>query len=320
MTTSRSSRRIRARHIAAPAVLCGLAIAAPSFAAVAPDAQFGTDLAITKATDAASYSPGQTITYTIVVTNAGRDAVDGDRIRVSDPSLPTLAPTGDVPAVLAPGETLVYTGTRLVYAKECGAITNTATVALAPDKTKPKKDADDENPANDTASVTVPIQGGVCAPPPPPPPPPLPVLETPPAAVVGKPAPRPCPLPNLRAGITGPRTLSAGKVARYRVSVRNAGANASTSTTLRVVLPNGFTLAQRRGALTLSGRTVRTTLGRIAPRATRTLTLRVRPVGSLAGRRVVRARVTSACGPAKAATAVVRVAAVRALVQPAVTG
>ena len=120
------------------------------------------DLAIAKVSDKATYAPGETITYTITVTNSGQLPIPFGAIVVSDPSLPSLTLVGEPPAVLMPGGTLEYGGSRTATTQDCGTIANTATVGLIHSvvKTHPT-DPGEETSVNNTASATVSV---VCTP------------------------------------------------------------------------------------------------------------------------------------------------------------
>ncbi len=89
------------------------------------------NLTIAKTSDKETYAAGETITYTVTVTNTGQAAVPFADITVSDPSLPALTLVGEAPAELAPQGVLTYTGTRATSIADCGTVPNTATVALA---------------------------------------------------------------------------------------------------------------------------------------------------------------------------------------------
>jgi uncharacterized repeat protein (TIGR01451 family) len=81
---------------------------------------------ITKTPDADKVQPGDTINYTVEVTNTGNTAITG--VNVSDPLL-TLARQADNPGndddTLEPGETWVFTGSYVVDVDDCGTIDNT---------------------------------------------------------------------------------------------------------------------------------------------------------------------------------------------------
>ena len=106
------------------------------------------NLSIAKTSDKTTYAAGQTITYTVTVTNTGQAAVLFSAIQVSDPSLPSLALVGQAPAELAPGASLTYTGTRTTSIADCGTVPNTVTVALG-------LDAQETTVADNTATHNV---------------------------------------------------------------------------------------------------------------------------------------------------------------------
>ncbi len=161
--------RIRRRRIVLPLV-AGCLAACRRPRARAPDdpppqkTPATTDLAIAKASDRAAYQPGETIAYSITVTNLGTSPVARADILVSDPMLADLAPADGAGAGgpdLAPGASLVYTGTRVVTDGDCGPLANTATVAVSDGK---KQHGTDANPANDSATHVVDVGGEKCAP------------------------------------------------------------------------------------------------------------------------------------------------------------
>ena len=120
------------------------------------------DLAIAKVAEPSTAKPGDTVTYTVTVTNAGPLPIPFARIAVSDPSLPTLALQGAAPEYLAPGATLTYRGTRVVTTADCGVVTNTATVALVPLEPQPRHWLPGESDLeNNTAGASVTV---ICTP------------------------------------------------------------------------------------------------------------------------------------------------------------
>lgn len=74
-------------------------------------------------------NPGDTIAYTITVSNAGNAPANG--VSVSDPRLPSLSCTPVLPATINPGASLVCTGTYVLTAGDVatGSVSNTATVS-----------------------------------------------------------------------------------------------------------------------------------------------------------------------------------------------
>ncbi|HEY1237112.1 MAG TPA: hypothetical protein VGE91_02170 [Solirubrobacterales bacterium] len=123
-------------------------------AQIVPSAICPVDLAITKSADPDPYTPGQPLTYTVKVTNAGPGAAHG--LTVSDPLPATLAgadftwtcaasegsncapsgsgdiddrPSGSYPGPsVLPGGDLTYTVTGTVPGSASGALSNTATL------------------------------------------------------------------------------------------------------------------------------------------------------------------------------------------------
>lgn len=322
MNSSRRRRRPRAA-LAAGLLVIGAAAMAPS-ALASPPSGLPVDLEITKTADKASYAPGDVVTYTVIIFNGGTTAVPLDRIRVNDP-LVTLVPQRN-PTVLAPLTSLRFVGTYTVKAADCGRLPNTVTVEILP-PTGSQPPLVDADLSNNTAGVTVDVQGEACAPPVTPPvtPPPAP---TPPPSVSGPPAPpakvdtKPvCPLPKLSTSISGNPFVLAGNVARYRVVVRNApGSNASLRTKARIAMPAGFSLVNRPKSIAPKGRTLGVSLGTLAPGGSRTVLVSLRADATVAGPRVVTVTVTGKCGQAANDTARTLVGAIGPRVQPAVTG
>jgi uncharacterized repeat protein (TIGR01451 family) len=326
MTTTASGWTRRRWRIVPLAGGC-LAFAAASALAgppPCPKTPPATDLAIAKSADRDAYAPGETIAYTITVTNAGGTSVPREDIVVNDPRLAGLAPLGPGAKAgdsLAPGASLVYGGTRVATGAECGPLENTATVELRGGK---KSGLRDTNPANDSATAWVQVEGGTCAPgavqgeiaKPVPAPAPSGVREAMPQSVSYV-----CPRPRLRARVTGPAALKAGGTALFRVRVRNgAGAARARHAHLTVRLPGGFTLARPMASSTMANGTMQWSLGTLGPRRARSVALALRADRTLEGSRTLSASVSAACGSARA-TALVRVAqAVETQARPAVTG
>ena len=126
------------------------------------------DLAVTKTDGSLTYTPGGTVTYTIVVSNAGPDAADGAVFAddLPEPPLsnitwtcgtetggavcPTAAGTGDISETIATfpaGGSLTYTVTADIAASATGNLVNTVSVAPPPGTTDP-------TPGNDSATDT----------------------------------------------------------------------------------------------------------------------------------------------------------------------
>jgi uncharacterized repeat protein (TIGR01451 family) len=113
-----------------------------------------TDLAVTTSANVAGAAPGDTVTWTVGVVNAGATGVRIADITVTDPRIPALAPV-DPPADgwLQPGATLTHRGT--MTAEACGVLENTASVAIAATFGAP-----DPNPVNDVVTASVPVDRG----------------------------------------------------------------------------------------------------------------------------------------------------------------
>jgi uncharacterized repeat protein (TIGR01451 family) len=319
MSPSRSSLH---RRTLAIVVLVAAAILAPLPVALSwpsgtcepsKDTSCVVDVSIAKTSDRAAYAQGDTVKYTITVTNAGNTAVLRERIRVTDPMLADLAPVG--PAItgwLLPGETYVWTGTHRLTNGECGPVQNAATVSLVP----AKGDLPDSNPGNDIATRTVVVTGGTCSPP-------LAVVPaaqapaaTPPVTVAQVPV---CPKPTLKAVVRGPKHPKAGSTTKYHVTVRSTGRTA-TKVTIRLSLPAGFSVPGATVAQLRSGRLV-VGVGTLARGKARTIPVVLKLDRSTRGSRTMRASVRANCGATVTAVRTVQAVAVApARVQPAVTG
>lgn len=172
------------------------------------------DLSITISDGATAETAGTSITYTIVVTNAGPNAVEGARVVVNLPdeltgaSWSCVASSGS--ACLASGAgaidalvdllfsgTATFTLTATVSATAIGAITSTASVTAPPGRIDP--DSDDAT-ATDTDTI----------------------------------APR----ADLRVAITDDEaTVTAGTQVRYRILATSAGPDLAAGATLSAALP-----------------------------------------------------------------------------------
>ncbi|HSI30097.1 MAG TPA: hypothetical protein VK951_02095, partial [Miltoncostaeaceae bacterium] len=165
MSPTPTARIRRPRIVVTLVAGCLVTSAAPALAleTTPPPSKAPTDVAIAKASDRDGYQPGETIVYTITVTNVGGTAVPRAAILVSDPMLADLAPAdggGTAGADLAPGASIVYVGTHVASADDCGPLSNTATVELR----SGKRAGEDANPANDGATHAVDVSGEACAP------------------------------------------------------------------------------------------------------------------------------------------------------------
>ena len=128
------------------------------------------DLSITMTDGVTSLNSGDSVTYTIIVTNAGPDAAPFTSFRdemqgaISNVTWTCIGSGGVtcpasgvwLPAQimeLPAGATVTYTVTATVAAGDTGWVTNTATVTPSPD-------IEDPDPANNTATDTNTISGG----------------------------------------------------------------------------------------------------------------------------------------------------------------
>jgi uncharacterized repeat protein (TIGR01451 family) len=246
------------------------------------------DVGIAKTSDKQTYQAGETVSYTITVTNNGQLAIPFAQVQVSDPQVP-LTLQGAAPAELAPGAALTYTGARQVTTANCGQLPNTATVTLVNPVQAETTTAN--NSATHTVSVTCP----------------------PPVTIAGAPA-------KLTIDKRGPLAATAGQLVTYRITVKNAGKTDALNVVIRDPLPSGFTLARRAAGATFRSGVVTWKVGTLAPGKSRTVKLTVRIAKTAAGRRCnVGSARGSNVGQVRDA-ACTRITAVAPVITPPVTG
>lgn len=342
-----------ARAAAIAVMIVGFLMFSAASASANGDTPKVVDLGIAKSADRAEAAPGDAITWTVTVDNLGTAEVPLELISVEDPGV-TLVRAGEPPAggVLRPGERLTYTGQSVVTVDRCPLLSNTARVRLVADgasalgglhrpvkqpakpQKRPKKGTKgkpttpkpakppvpppappaDVNPQNDSSTATVAV---TC--PPPPPPPTEPVVPVPPPPVT----PVACPVPALRVGIVAPRRVRAGRTIRLAVTVHNASPVVTASDVVaRYSLPRGTALARLpRGATLVRGRAVVLRLPSLAPGASRTMRLLLRPTARPVHRRGHRAQARERCTATRTAVTVTTVKNSRPRKRvPAVTG
>jgi uncharacterized repeat protein (TIGR01451 family) len=202
------------------------------------------DIAIAKSADKPSYAPGETINYTLTVTNTGQLPIPFAAIKVSDPTLPALTLSGAAPQALAPGQALVYTGARQVTAAQCGQVVNTATVTLTGDLQA------EVTLLNNTASVAVAVAGAACNP-----------------VVIGE--------VNTKIAIrkVGPRKGKVKQAVAYTILVTNTGATVAKNVMVVDPLPAGMVIAKRPANATFNKGRLTWTVGDLEPG--QSVTLRV---------------------------------------------
>jgi uncharacterized repeat protein (TIGR01451 family) len=269
------------------------------------------DLSLTKTSDKASYAPGETVTYTVTVTNNGPASVPTAKIVVSDP-MATLTPVAGNPAVLLAGQSAVYTGTKATTVADCAkTITNTATMSLA--------DAPlgwtDPVATNDTASTSATVTGAACAPP-----------ATPTTAPPAAPASlvRVAGAANNRSRLsitkTGPRAAVAGQLVSYVIRVKNVSRTGARAVVVRDTVPAGLSLLQRPAKARLVGGSLQWAVGNLAPGTSKTIRIRFRIDRNASGRRCNTGTALARNAGTVTDRACTRIAAVAGAVQPAVTG
>jgi uncharacterized repeat protein (TIGR01451 family) len=217
--------------------------------------QLQADLGVTKTDGQTTAVPGQPVTYTIVVSNAGPDPVVGATVTDVVPAallaatwtcVATLGSSctaggsgsiNDIVNLLA-GGTATYTLTGTVDPAATGTLVNTATVAASASPPDP-------NPANNTATDVDALT----------------------------------PQADLALTKTGsPDPVPPGGVLTYILTVANAGPSDATSVTLVDSLPTGVTFASSvpgPPACTLAGATVTCDLGTLPAGANAVVTIDV---------------------------------------------
>ena len=115
--------------------------------------------------------------------------------------------------------------------------------------------------------------------------------------------------------------MRAGETALFTIRVHNAkGAAAARRAHLTVRLPAGFSLTTPVESSVMKGGAMRWSIGTLAPRAARSMSLTLRADRTASGTRALAATVSATCGSARA-KALVRVAqAVQQQVRPPVAG
>ena len=217
------------------------------------------DLSVTKTDGAATYTPGGTVVYTIVVASSGPSAVTG--ATVSDP-LPSGITTASWSCSASPGSTCASSGTGAiadtVNLLSGGTLTYTLTLTIPPGRTgdlvntvtvTPPVGVTDPTPGNDTATDTD---------------------TSAPSAdlIVTKTA--------------SSASVLAGSSLEFRVVVRNQGPSTATNVVLTDPLPAGLLFV---GATTSQGScsgttTIACALGAIAPQSQAEIVLTVRALSA----------------------------------------
>ncbi|MEZ5080662.1 MAG: hypothetical protein R2878_08445 [Thermoleophilia bacterium] len=273
------------------------------------------DLAIEKSANGSEFAPGDEVRWTLTVTNRGNTWIPVSKIIVSDPmagATTLIDPPAD--GYLSPNASVHYEAATSTEA--CGTLTNTASVRLADDY-----GAVDYRPDNDSASQSVEVNRGTCAPTPPVTPPTT--IPTPPAPEVvptSTPKPTICARTTLQTRVLASKRSWAGSTTGVRILVRNRGANSARGVKVRYALPVGASLVKRPRGATLRGRVVTVPVAAIARSHQRGVSLRIRWSRQAAGARRHVARATATCTNARAGATVTRVRPLQGAVLPAVTG
>jgi uncharacterized repeat protein (TIGR01451 family) len=327
--TARIIRRI------IPVALGALAItAAPALAEVDPNAPIEcttpsatgyaaycyTDIMIQKTAPKATYAPGETIQWTITVSNEGQTPIPVSHITVIDPTLTDLhLVSAPADGYLRSKQQMIFQATTPVTAGMCGENTRRTEVDLPTKIYGP----DDRDVANDRGDATFTV---VCAPPAPPAPPvvvvaPAPVAPPPPAVAPVIRTTAVCPAVTLGAQVRASKGVTAGQVTRVMLTARNTSTtNTASGAVLTYRLPSGMSLTARPAGSSLRRGVLTMRLGSLAPSSRRAVALKVRVDRSSAGIRMHRAGISSRCSAAIATTARTRITQVGPRVRPAVAG
>lgn len=278
------------------------------------DVDCKADVGIVKTADAATYKIGDTVKWTVTVTNTGDLDVPLSRIKVDDPAA-TLTPNDTTPgAFLKPGQSTTFSGTTAVTVDNCGAITNTASVSL--DGTGPA----DSNPQNNSSTATV-----TCTPPTPNENPPGGTTGTPPGAGPGtlpggsNGTPTDvCPKVTVGLAISAAKRPFAGQLST--VVLRVKARNEAKKVKLTYRLPAGFAVVAKSPGTSLRSGILVAQLGTMKAGATRSVRLSVRIVRTAKGRRQHTATVSATCASTARTALAANVRPLQGSINPAVTG
>ncbi len=242
------------------------------------------DLGVTKTASAATIIPGQALTYTITVTNAGPSDATGvrlvdnipDGITITSVTSDTAGTTITIPPSaqdstaannddlsvdignLAEGDSVVLTVVATVLASTRGTLTNTAVVSTT------TAGLIETNTTNNTASVNTTL--------------------TPQVDVA------------VNKTDTSGGTVVAGNTITYTIGVTNNGPSTATGVTLTDTLPAGLTFTNAtstQGTVSQAGGVITGTLGEIASGATVTITVNATVNADASGTLTNTASVTS---------------------------
>lgn len=218
----------------------------------------GTDLAVTKSANPSPVAPGQTLTYTITVNNAGPNLATNVQVFDTLPGgvtfLSATGPSGSICSQaggvvtctlgsLANGASAVVTIT--VTPNATGTITNTVTATTS---------VGDTNPGNNTATVNTPVQA----------------------------SPNATDLAITKSANPSPGTVGQNLV--YTITVTNNGPNTATATVVTDTLPAGVTFVSVAGpsgsSCSQAGGTVQCNLGNLGNGASAAITITVTPTAT----------------------------------------
>lgn len=279
------------------------------------DVDCKADVGIVKTASEGPFKVGESVTWTVTVTNTGDLDVPLSRIKVDDPAA-TLTPNDTTPgAFLKPGQSTTFTGTTRFTGENCGKISNTASVSL--DGAGPA----DSNPQNNSSTADA-----NCVPPAPS------ETPTPPATGTGTPGTgsgslpggsngtpgNVCPKVTVGLAISAAKRPFAGQLST--VVLRVKARNDAKKVKLTYRLPAGFAVVAKSPGTTLRRGILVADLGSLKAGATRSVRLSVRIIRTAKGRRQHTATVTATCASTARTALAANVRPLQGSINPAVTG
>lgn len=222
-------------------------------------------------------APGTTVPYLITVTNSSKYPVPFSAITVSDPAADSgsLAPA-DVPSadsMLAPGATATWTAAVSVAndVSACGTnVVNTAVATLSvPEGTGLVSGGGITEVT--AAAPPLPVTAGICG-----------AGSAEATAALGRARPG-TGSPRLRLGVHGPRNAREGSSFAFRIQVANRSADTLRAVVVHAMPPRMLKVRATGGGGSVSGTSIRWSIGAMAPGARRTVVAYLSPRAGTAG-------------------------------------
>ncbi|MCB9011361.1 MAG: DUF11 domain-containing protein [Actinobacteria bacterium] len=247
-------------------------------------------------------TPGNTVEWSVPVTNTGNTPVAIEDIRVISPGLVLTPAPGSPTGTLAPGQTITFTASTPVTPAQCGTLTNTVRVGYGSDSTpEPLRDS---NPANDTAVGSVVVE---CT-----------TTPVPPTTTTGEGSV--CTRPSLMARVGAKRRVQAGQRTNVVLTARNRSGTPAVNTRLRYRIPAGMAMVKGPRTATVSRGVVTVKLGTLGPKKTRTIRLSLQVARTARASRVHVARLSAGCSGSAAGRLTTSVVPLQGQINPRVTG